>query len=239
LRRPARRSTVRTQATRAQRTHAARAAPVGTALGDGCARGRTQPRPDRTVRARYAGSADLGDLRAALQLAHAAREAGALLLLDALGHHLGVAGQFEDDRVAGRHRAVAAHHHGVPEDLLEQPGGLRLHRALAGDHSAQEPAGAVHADEPHDLEAAGAVRQLYRHLGPQLPAQRALDLVDDAALLGDAGRDLLADLGPDALTLGCREGLQLDGAVVEHHGGGDDRVARDLDAQLHSVDARH
>ncbi len=152
-------------------------------------------------------SADLGDLRTACELAHAAGEAGGLLvlLLDALGHHLGVVGELQDDRVAGRHRALTADHDGVLEDLLQQPGRLRLHRALAGDDPAQEPAGPVDADEADDLVAALAVGELDGNLRAQLPAERALDLLDDAALLGDARADLLADLAPDALLLGRGE----------------------------------
>src|SRR5690606_33737641 len=88
-----------------------------------------RPRTGRPVSPDRRALARLGDLRAALELAHAAGEAGAgLRLLTALGHQLGVVRKLEDDRVARGRRAVAADDARVTEDLLQQARGLRLHR---------------------------------------------------------------------------------------------------------------
>src|ERR1051325_6614435 len=101
--------------------------------------------------------ADLGDLRPALERVQVAlrvlRATRRRLLLRFLEALLGLGGRLQGDRVAGRHRGAAAVHDGVAEDVLYRQRFLRLHRALAGDHATQEPAGAVDADEADELDA--------------------------------------------------------------------------------------
>ncbi len=96
---------------------------------------------------------------------------------------------------------LAAHHHDVPEDLLEQSGRIPthlpfpLHGGRAGEQAAQEPARAVDADEPDEPHPGGGLPGFGRHPGHELGTERPLDLLAVPARLAH----LRGDLGPDVL----------------------------------------
>ena len=138
---------------------------------------------------------------------------GLLVLLDALRHHLRVVRQLEDDRVARSHgpsprtttvsRKICSSSPAVCGCTAPWPE-ITPRRNQRGPST---PTNRTTWKPP--VPSGSCTGTCARSSQPE----RALDLVDDAALLGDAGGDLLADLAPDALALGRGEGLQLDRAV--------------------------
>jgi hypothetical protein len=77
--------------------------------------------------------------------------------------------QCERQGCAGSHGRLTPYDDGVPEDRLQRSGSRRLHRGLPRDHTTQEPAWPIRADETHDLHALPAVRELHGYLSPQAP----------------------------------------------------------------------
>src|SRR5690606_6359095 len=108
---------------------------------------------------------------------------------------------------------------------------------LAPEDGAQEPAGAVHAEEPHRAVARAPLRRADLKTCEELSAEGPGHVVDRPALLRDGLGELGADLVPHALGLGCREGLDLEAGLAERDRSRRDdlRVAVDLHAQLHAV----
>ncbi len=123
--------------------------------------------------------------------------AAAALLLE---RFLSLRGQPQLQDVPRRHRVLAAHHHDVPEDLLEQAGGLAAARGRAGEQAAQEPARPVDADEADQPQSGGGLPLLGGYLGDELSAERPLDLLSMPArgfyLPGDLGPDVIPQRGP-------------------------------------------
>src|SRR6185437_15935350 len=96
------------------------------------------------------------------------------------------------DEVARGHGAAAAHDDDRPEEVLDLGRGIHVARRRSADHAAEEPAWPVHSDEASQAFARSAVGAGdHGDLGEQLGAERALALLDAAALLPDLLADLL------------------------------------------------
>ena len=74
---------------------------------------------------------------------------------------------------------------------------------LAEERRPQQPAGAVDADDARRLHRLGAVGHHDLHLADQLDAPAAVALGGRAAVLGDVGSDLGADLAPEVASRGA------------------------------------
>src|SRR6478672_12103925 len=93
----------------------------------------------------WLASTNLGDLRTAF----------GPLELRRTGRHRsgGILGEPQLQKVAGRHGVVATDHDDFPEQLLQARCRLARQRRFAAEHSAEEPAGTVDADEPGNTVA--------------------------------------------------------------------------------------
>src|SRR5690606_14245615 len=95
------------------------------------------------------------------------------------------------EQVARRARLLASHDDDVGEDLLERLGRLGVDGGLAPEDGAQEPAGAVHAEEAHRAVARAPLRRADLKTCEELSAEGPGHVVDRPALL----RDGLGELG--------------------------------------------
>ncbi len=95
---------------------------------------------------------------------------------------------------------LAAHHHDVPEDLLEQARGLAAVRGRAGEQAAQEPARAINADKPDEPKPGRRLSRLGGHPSQELGAERSLDFLAIPAgvvhFVGDLGPDVFPQRAP-------------------------------------------
>src|SRR6478736_9206975 len=158
-------------------------------------------------------SADLRDLRPALQRVERGCGRGGGLGGDAVG----LVRQRQREQVARGAGLGAADDDRPAEQVLEGAGGLLVDRGAAGDDAAQEPAGAVDADEPRGAVAGAALGGARGEAGEQLAAERPGHVVDGAPLLAHGLADLLADLVPDAVGPRRGERLHLQGRAVDRH----------------------
>src|SRR5580693_10678627 len=211
--------------------------------------------PDRSAGAASSdpGLAGLGELRAAFERVQVGPELvllrlrlrlRCLVLFEGL-LRLGRQAQLED--VARRHRVLAAHHHDVPEHLLEQRGRLAAGGGRPGEQAAHEPARAVDADEPDQPHARGRLPGLRGNVCHQLDAERSHRLLAPPAGAVHLGRDL----GPDVIPQRAlpRRGERLDlhlalavlhrdpGAVLFGHDELDLVLGADRHAQAAQIDA--
>src|ERR1019366_6029197 len=117
-----------------------------------------------------------------------------------------------------------------------QPCQLGAPRGRPADHSAQEPARAIDAEEPHRLQLLAALA-LPAGVDPrtQLDAERPRGLLDLAAGLGDLLGYLLPVLIPQPAGLGRRESLELEPAVAAHHGNPDALLLGHVDLDIEAV----
>src|SRR6478736_2083060 len=94
-------------------------------------------------------SPNLGNLRSAL---------GLVKLRGTLRRwRTGVPGKAELEQVARRHRVLAPHHNDLAEKLFEPGGSGTVQRGFPAEDAAEEPAGAVDADEAGHAVAVAAV----------------------------------------------------------------------------------
>ncbi len=98
------------------------------------------------------------------------------------------AGSLSSSRSRGGIGLVAADHHDLAEHGLKRRRRRRVVGGRAGEQGAQEPARAVHADEPDRAHPGGRLARLGRDLREQLGAERALALRALAARAGDLAR---------------------------------------------------
>src|SRR6478735_455001 len=141
-------------------------------------------------------SPNLGNLRSAL---------GLVKLRGTLRRRrTGVPRKAELEQVARGHRVLAPHHNDLAEKLFEPGGSGTVQRGFPAEDAAEEPAGAVDADEPGHAVALAAVAG--RQLGDEFDAEVALG----------AGR---------------RESLELQTGTFQVHGHGDNALGGLLDLE--------
>ena len=160
-------------------------------------------------------SADLGDLRSALERLEVGRGRPAPASSAAsVGRRSRGGRQVQRDRVAGRHRLVAPDHDDArgtaPPGRRRVSGSTRGRPVITPRRNQRGPS------TPTNRAGCTAWLPSAARTGTrvaQLGAERALDLVGGAALLGDAGGDLGAHLVPDALAARGGERLHLQRAA--------------------------
>src|SRR4051794_31640342 len=99
------------------------------------------------------------------------------------GH--GVLGQAQLQQVTRRHGILAADNDDLPEKPFQAGCCVAVQCCLTAEDAAEEPAGAVDADEAGHAVPLAAVRAAGRKFGHELSAEAALDLLDLAALAAD------------------------------------------------------
>jgi hypothetical protein len=104
---------------------------------------------------------------------------------------------------------LAAYHHDLAEHGLKRPRGRRVRRGRAGEQAAQEPARAVHANEPDRAHPRCWLARLGGDVRDKLDAERALALRGLPARAADLSDDLATHLVPQPGPLGRGERLQL------------------------------
>ena len=91
---------------------------------------------------------------------------------------------------------IAAHDNDIREQFLEWRGEFRADGRRAPDHAAQEPAGAVDAEEADRFQLPATALSARMQPRMQLGAERALRILSAAARLRHLGRELLPHLVP-------------------------------------------
>ena len=153
--------------------------------------------------------------------------------------HNQVGGQSHGQQFARRARVVATVHHDGAENFLHGCGSLVVtEHSRAGNHTAQEPTGAVHAHEAGDALAGLTVRGEGGQAGQHLGTEHAGVDFDVAALGGDGLGQVVTDVVPDAGGARCGECLHLQGCAVAGDGCGDDGTGCvvGFEAQVHAVE---
>ncbi|CAI7674573.1 unnamed protein product, partial [Penicillium discolor] len=163
-------------------------------------------RPDDLVRARALGRVEPGLARGAAECC--SEDLRRALRARLLGVRRGHAEPGRDE-VARRHGRSPADDDDRAEEVLDLRRRLRVGRGRAADHTAQEPAGPVDADEAREAQAR-AFTGGRGHLREQLLAERPLPLLDATALRLDLVAQLDARLVPQTAAARSRERLHLE-----------------------------
>src|SRR5699024_463583 len=153
-------------------------------------------------------SSRFGDLRSAFQRFQPGAARRRLCVLAG-------ARKVQREQVPGRTGLLATDHHDVAEDALHVDTGLLGSQRLPGEHTAQEPAGPVHSQEPCRPVAFAPVREPNRQPGQQLLAEDSALDARRAALFADLGLQFFSQTVPEPFGTWRREGLQLQGRTVQ------------------------
>jgi len=154
----------------------------------------------------------------------------------------GSGGHLQRDEVARGHRRAAADDDDRAEQVFHLRRGIHIVRCRSPDHSAQEPARAVDADEAREALAGRRVRAgRDGHLREKLGAERPFTLFDAATLLTDLLADLLARLAPQSRRAGRGERLHLQGRLGVVEADRDDALGLllDLEPQVEAFARQH
>ena len=142
-------------------------------------------------------------------------------------------------QVPWRSRMFSTHDDDVGEQFLKRRSKLRADRRRPPDHAAQEPAGAVDAQEADRLQLPATALSARMQPRVQLDTERALRLLAAAARVRHLVGELLPHLVPQPAGLWRGKGHQLDRAVAAPDRDPHAHALGDLDLDLDAVVHRH